>query len=177
MIKQISSLLLILLLSTINSFSQPGMTPDSSTISAMNRVSFLEGNWVGKGWIQKGMEKHHFSQKETVIQKVNNTVIVIDGKGIDAETNQVIHQAFAVISFDTEKNKYLMRAFKVDGNYIDAEASVDGNGDFIWGFTLPQTGQIRYTIKLEDDKWVEIGEMNGDGHNWFQFFGMTLSRE
>jgi len=145
-------------------------------MNAMEKLSFLEGNWTGKGWIQMGQEKHQFVQEETVTRKVNSTVLVIDGKGVNPETDQVIHLAFAVISFDAANDKYLMRAFRADGNYRDAEARVDPDGNFVWGFSIEQVGEVRYTTSLEEDKWVETGEMNRGG-TWFPFFGMTLTRQ
>ena len=175
--KQILTLVATVLLITMSSFGQQNMKPDSLTLNAMDKLSFLVGDWTGEGWIQMGREKHHFTQSETVSQKVNNTVIVIDGKGIDSETKQITHEAFAVISFNKAQKEYLMRAFRADGNFIDAEAKVDENGSFIWGFTHPQAGQMRYTILLKDGKWVEIGEMSRDGNNWFQFFEMTLTKK
>jgi hypothetical protein len=169
--------LLSVVLTVMIGYSQPSMKPDSLTQKAMEKISFLAGKWSGKGWIQMGKDKHHFTQSELVIQKVNKTVIVIDGLGVDIETNQTIHQAFAVISYDLANTKYLMRAFKSDGNYIDAQAKVDENGSFVWGFTHPQAGQMRYTIKLVEGKWVETGEMSRSENSWFQFFEMTLSKE
>src|SRR5687767_10404944 len=80
--------------------AQPVMMPDSITKNAMDKLDFLSGHWSGTGSIQMGREKHSFNQEETVSQKVNNSVLVIDGLGTDAVTNQVIHQAYAVISYD-----------------------------------------------------------------------------
>jgi hypothetical protein len=174
--KQVFAVLVTVLISGLNAYSQAGMKPDDSTLEAMEKLSMLEGNWTGEGWIQMGRDKHQFSQKETVVQKVNNSVILIDGKGTDAETDQVIHQAFAVISFDAANEKYLMRAIRADGKNIDAEAKVDENGNFIWGFTIEQVGEVRYTVKFEDAKWIETGEMNRNG-NWYPFLGMTLTRD
>lgn len=169
--------LVAIVLTVLNGFGQLNIKPDSLTLKAMSKISFLAGKWAGDGWIQMGRDKHFFSQSETVVQKVNESVIVIDGLGVDAETKQTIHQAFAVISYDLINKKYLMRAYRGDGYYIDADATVDENGNFIWGFTHPQAGQMRYTIKLDEGKWVEKGEMSRDGTNWFHFFGMTLTRE
>jgi hypothetical protein len=175
--KQVFALMMTVIFGALNAYSQAGMKPDGSTLSAMEKLSKLAGNWTGEGWIQMGRDKQQFSQKETVVQKVNNTVLLIDGKGTDSETDQVIHQAFAVISFDAANDQYLMRAIRADGKNIDAEAKVDENGNFIWGFTIEQVGEVRYTVKLEDDKWVETGEMNRDGTQWFPFLGMTLTKD
>ncbi len=135
--------------------AQPGLKPDSLQIAAMNKLSFLEGEWTGTGWMQMGRDKHYFTQKETVIRKVNNAVYVIDGIGLDSESNQVIHQAFAIISYDPNNKKYLIRTIKGDGNYVDADAYVTDDGGFVWGFTHPQAGQIKYTTRLVEGKWVE----------------------
>jgi hypothetical protein len=157
--------------------AQPVMVPDSITKNAMEKLGFLSGHWSGTGSIQMGREKHGFNQEETVSQKVNNSVLVIDGLGIDAATNQVVHQAYAVISYDRSASKYLMRAFRGDGNYIDADAMVEQDGSFVWGFTHPQAGRMKYTIRMVNGQWVEKGEMSRDNATWFPFFEMTLSKK
>lgn len=157
-------------------YAQPGLKPDSLHLAAMDKLSFMEGDWTGTGWIQMGRDKHHFTQKETVTRKVNNAVYVIDGLGLDSETNQVIHQAFAILSYDRANQKYLMRAIKGDGHYIDADAYVADDGSFIWGFQHPQAGQIKYTTRLVDGKWVEKGESTRDNITWYPFIEMTLSK-
>ena len=157
--------------------AQPGMTPDSITKAAMEKLTVLTGQWSGTGWIQMGRDKHFFNQSENVIQKVNQSVIVIDGLGTDSETNQVIHQAFAIVSYDKATQKYLMRAFRGDGNYVDADFEVVSDGIFIWGFTHPQAGRMKYTIRMTDGKWIETGEMSRDNTTWFPFFEMTLEKK
>ena len=174
---KISLIVCFLMIGTAIVKAQPIMTPDSITQNAMDKLSFLAGQWTGNGWIQMGRDKHLFNQQETVVQKVNNSVIVIDGLGLDAETNKTIHQAYAVISYDRANQKYLMRAFRGDGNYIDADARVDEDGSFVWGFTHPMAGRMQYTIRLVDGKWVEKGEMTRDNTTWFPFFEMTLSKQ
>ncbi len=158
-------------------FAQPVMTPDSVTKDAMDKLAFLTGQWSGTGWIQMGRDKHFFNQSENVIQKVNQSVIVIDGLGTDSKTNQIIHQAFAVISYDRAAQKYLMRAYRGDGNYIDADVEVTQDGSFIWGFTHPQAGRMKYTIRMTNGKWIETGEMSRDNTTWFPFFEMTLEKK
>lgn len=175
--KIIIFIIIVFLIKNITVYNQSSIIPDSTLIHAMSKINFLKGKWSGEGWIQMGKGKEYFSQTESVVQKANGTVITIDGLGIDKSTNKIIHDAFAVISYDLTNNKYLMRAFKSDGKYIDADASFDKNGNFVWNFVHPLAGQTRYTITHIDNKWVERGEMSKDGINWFQFFEMTLSKE
>lgn len=157
--------------------SQPIIVPDSTTLQAMQKFEFLNGHWSGTGWMQLGRDKHHFNQEETISYKLNNSVLIVDGLGIDAETKKVAHQAYAVISYDRSAQKYLMRAFRGDGNYVDADVSFDDDGSLVWGFYHPQGGKVKYTIRLVDGKWVEKGEMSQDNMTWFPFLEMTLSRK
>ncbi|MBP6334894.1 MAG: hypothetical protein KA444_05425 [Bacteroidia bacterium] len=169
-------LTVVILFTSLAGYAQRGSTPDSLTLAAMEKIQFLSGNWSGEGWIQMGKEKHFFSQEEKVESKLKGSVIVIDGLGKEKEGEKIIHQAFAVISYDMHEKKYMMRAYKADGNYVDANVTVEDDGSFVWGFTHPQAGQMKYTIKLIDNKWVEKGEMNRDGQRWIQFFEMTLNK-
>lgn len=135
------------------------------------------GNWKGEGWIQMGSQRHEFIQVESVVAHANGMVLTIDGRGRDAnDPEQIIHQAFAVISYDQTTGKYLMRAVRADGNHIDADFVVNADGSITWGFEHPM-GQIISHIRLESDKWVETGEMSHDGKNWMPFFRMDLARE
>jgi hypothetical protein len=56
--KQFLILLVTVLAITRNSYGQPNMNPDSLTIKAMDKVSFLTGDWTG-GYF--GLTVPHFS--------------------------------------------------------------------------------------------------------------------
>jgi hypothetical protein len=157
--------------------SQSNMKPDAQLTAAMNKLRFMEGQWKGSGWIQFGPQKSTFVQTEDIRFKVNGTVLQIEGLGVDAKnTSQVIHEAFALISYDQANSRYLMRAIRGNGNYVDAETHLLEDGAFEWKFRSPQAGEIRYTIRLINSQWVEKGEINRDGTNWIQFFEMTLNK-
>ncbi|MCC5648236.1 hypothetical protein LC607_36300 [Nostoc sp. CHAB 5824] len=157
--------------------SQSNMKPDARLTAAMNKLRFMEGQWKGNGWIQFGPQKNTFVQTEDIRFKVNGTVLQIEGLGVDAKnTSQVIHEAFALISYDQAGDRYLMRAIRGNGNYVDAETRLLEDGAFEWKFKSPQAGEIRYTIRLVNSQWVEKGEINRDGTNWIQFFEMTLNK-
>ena len=169
-------LVIILLILSINlSFAQ---YIDSLQINEMKKVQWLVGKWKGEGWMMFGPEeKHTFSQPETVTSKLNGILLAIEGLGTDGESN-IIHNAFAVLSFDSANQKFVMRAHKADGAFTEADAIVDDNGNFIWGFSHPYAGELRFTIKQNDKgQWYEIGEVsNDDGNSWFQNFEMLLNK-
>jgi len=163
-------------LSTLS--AQANLTPSTETRAAMDKIRFLEGNWKGSGWIRMGPQKHEFIQTESVTAHANGTVLTIDGLGRDAANPEVpVHQAFAVISYDQKAGKYLMRAFRADGNQVDADFAVNPDGSITWGFVHPMAGNIRYHIRYEDNKWRENGETSRDGKTWMPFLEMTLERE
>ena len=157
---------------------QNSIQPQKETIDALQKVSFLIGTWKGTGWIQMGPQKSFFNQTESIALKVNGTLIQIDGLGRDKEdSNKIIHQAFAIISYDLQNSKYLMKAFTGNGNQIDADVKLINDSTFEWSFSIPMTGQIRYTISVKDKKWSESGEMSRDkGNTWNKFFEMTLDK-
>jgi len=81
-----------------------------------------------------------------------------------------------VVSYDDKAKRYRFQAFTGRGNYEDAEAKVS-DGKLEWGMNIPQFGDVRYTIKLDDKgRWFEVGEVSRDGKAWRQFFEMTLQR-
>jgi hypothetical protein len=161
---QMKKLLAILtLLITTAVYAQP-YQPKKETIDALQKVSFLTGSWKGIGWIQMGPQKHTFNQTESIISKVNGTIVQIEGLGRDEKTPDIIiHQALAILSYDNQNGKYLMKAFRGDGGQIDADAQLLDDHTFQWGFSHPTTGEIKYTITVLNNKWTEIGEMSRDG--------------
>ena len=169
-------LLLVLLILSINlAFAQ---YIDSLQVNEMKKVQWLAGKWEGEGWMMFGPEeKHTFTQTETVTSKLNGLLLTIEGLGTVVES-KIIHNAFAVLSFDSENQRFVMRAHKVDGAFTEADALVDDNGDFIWGFNHPYAGELRFTIRQNDKgQWYEIGEVSSDnGKSWFQNFEMLLNK-
>ena len=169
-------LLLVLLILSINlAFAQ---YIDSLQVNEMKKVQWLVGKWEGEGWMMFGPEeKHTFSQTETVTSKLNGLLLAIEGLGT-VDESKIIHNAFAILSFDSENQRFVMRAHKADGAFTEADALVDDNGNFIWGFNHPYAGELRFTIRQNDKgQWYEIGEVSSDGGNsWFQNFELLLNK-
>ena len=173
-------LLALLILSANLTFAQ---YIDSLQVNEMKKVQWLAGKWEGEGWMMFGPEeKHTFFQIETVTSKLNGLLLVIEGLGTVGasveEESKIIHNAFAVLSFDSENQRFVMRAHKAGGAFTEAEAKVDDNGDFIWGFNHPYAGEMKFTIRQNDKgQWYEMGEVSSDdGNTWFQNFEMLLNK-
>jgi hypothetical protein len=159
--------------------AQNPLLPKKEIIDAIQKISFLTGSWKGTGWIQMGPQKSTFTETENITAKLNGTIIQIEGQGTDQQKpDLVIHQAFAIISYDIANSKYLMRAFRGDGEQIDAETKLIDDHSFQWGFSNAMAGQIKFTITVINNKWTETGEMSRDkGKNWFKYFEMILDKQ
>lgn len=157
--------------------------PQSTATKPMEALSFLTGDWQGKGWIVLGPgQRHEFVETEHVQYKLGDGLLLIEGSGRDAtDASQVIHDALAIVSWAPDDGRYSMEAYQTSPRglqSVQANARMQ-DGAFVWSMEFPGAGQIRYTIRLnEKGQWYEVGEMSRDGGtSWNQFFGMTLDRQ
>jgi len=161
--------------------SAPGQSPTTAAQQdAMKRLDFLVGQWKGEGWMQVAGQRRTFKGTEVVQRKLDGLLVAIEGlhRGQVGEKGEegVVHHAFALVSYDDKAKRYRFQAFTGQGTYEDAEAKVS-DAQLVWGMKVPQFGDIRLTIKLDDKgRWFETGEMSRDGKMWQQFFEMTLQR-
>lgn len=164
------------------SFSQTTLKTDS--IYNVNQLNFMEGNWVGKGWIiGRDQEVKNFSQQENVTTKISGNVLLIEGIGhaIDSTgvTEKVIHQAFGLITFNPNLKCVTMLSISPIGGRMETILKQKGDKIIQWSFDGPRKGSIiRFTEDFSvDGIWNEVGEISFDGINWKTFFEMTLRKE
>jgi len=148
---------------------------------AMKQLAFLVGRWEGGGWIEMNGRRSDFKGVEVVEEKAGGTVLAVEGRhsirSPDSADDRVIHEAFAVFSYDEAAHEFRFDSHLANGRSGTFAASVK-DGVVTWSMDVPQMGTVRYTIKLDDKgRWHEIGEGSSDGNVWIQFFEMTLSRK
>jgi hypothetical protein len=141
-----------------------------------------EGRWQGEGTIQMGPGEPKKSKVEEHIEfKLDSMIVIVEGigKALDpvTKTEQVVHHAFAVLSYDKNTSQYKFRSFLKDGQSTEAWFNVAGENKYAWGFETPN-GKIRYNIIIDPTKkaWNETGEFSRDGTNWMKFFEMNLTK-
>ena len=174
--KKILSLIAATLICATYSIAQSYSTPDNK-LTHMKKLENWVGNWSGEGWMMMGPgSKKEFTQKEEITSKLNGLLIMVEGKGTSKETQEIIHNAFALISYDEKDSIYSFQAHLVNGLTTDATASWNGDA-FEWGFSPPNGGHIKYSIVLKDDTWHETGAYSADGNMWHQFFEMNLTKD
>jgi hypothetical protein len=154
---------------------------ETAAPSPMTAVDFLAGEWDGTGWILMGPQgKATFNQHESIHKAAGGSVVVIEGLGTstdEATKGRVVHQAFAVVSYDAESKQYRWRAWVAGGGEVAVTPEISGK-KLVWGFKDPRSGRdIRFTITVTDaGEWHEIGEMVMGEGKAFQFFEMNLKR-
>jgi hypothetical protein len=159
---------------------EPAMESQESAADAMARVRFLLGRWEGEGQMRMGPgEPRESHVTEKVYEKLNGRLLVLEGHGTvpgaEGDPPVTVHEAFGLLAWDAAAGEYLLRAFRGDGQFVDADVEV-GDGTLIWSFASPR-GLVRYTLQVDDQgRWREIGEFSRNGSEWSQFFEMTLRR-
>jgi hypothetical protein len=151
-------------------------------LEEMKKFEFLVGDWEGTGWMGFDPEQREDSRvTERAGYKLGGAVLVIEGIGRAGEpgtdSERVVHNALGIVSFDRDRGDYTMRAYRADGQYVDAWIKPDDDG-LTWGFDIPGVGSMRYTMTINaQGQWHEIGEVSRDeGATWNQFFEMTLDK-
>lgn len=148
-------------------------TPDGRH-EAMKALPALAGHWKGEGWIRQGPgEPAPFVGEEWVEPKLDGRILAIEGKHWTPDRSKVVHHAFAVLSYDPETKDYRFQTHVANGGGGDHTGLLE-DGAFVWKMNSPG-GPVRFTIRIEGDRWHEIGKIERNGQ-WYQFFEMTLQR-
>lgn len=167
--KKITITLFFLIGSLVTMAQQHGNNDEAK--AEMQKLRFLEGQWEGSGWIMgQDRNKMSFTQQENIQFKLDDTALLIEGKG--KNNGIVMHDALAIIIFDNESKAYKFNSFLSDGRNGSYKAEIIG--DKLYWYPADY---IRYIIEInKDNQWYEIGEINKEG-NWYQFFEMTLNKK
>lgn len=141
--------------------------------AAMKRFAGMDGTWSGMAWaLLPSGEKHTLTQTERVGPFLNGSVRVVEGRGYEAD-GSVSFNALGIISYDPATETYSMRSY-AQGHRGDFAITPTESG-FQW--EMPAGPMIlRYTAKIENGVWTEIGERIRDGAEPVKFFEMTLRR-
>ncbi|NNE67108.1 MAG: DUF1579 domain-containing protein [Pyrinomonadaceae bacterium] len=140
---------------------------------AMNKLNRMNGLWRGTAWtILRSGKKQTITQTERMGAFLDGTVKVVEGKGFDTDGN-VVFNAFAVISFDTQKKKYFMRSY-AQGQAGDFQITPTDDG-YTWEIPAgPVT--IRYNAVIKDNTLTETGDRIMPNGKSIRFFEMRLNR-
>ena len=159
---------------------------DAATLQreAMKKLDPWVGVWKGSGWILTGRNqpRQEFTITETIQSKLGGRVLLVEGvgRGKDAKTGAEVdtHNTLAVLSYDEIAKTYRFRTHEAMGRALDVEGKPLDGGGLEWGFRDETRGAtIRFTIRLDGNRWHEVGEATIDGKTWHKFLEMTLERQ
>lgn len=152
---------------------------DAQPAKSMDTFKSWEGQWSGKGTMNRDGQQQTFYVSETIKSKLDGNILTVEGIGKDSpdQNGNVVHHAFAVLNYDSSSGSYQFRSYLADGKSTNAWFNVTGNSKYQWGFDVA-TGKIRYTIDIAPNAktWDELGEYSPDGKRWFQFMTMHLTK-
>lgn len=141
----------------------------------MNKLSTWVGEWKGEGWQMDDQfqNKMSFTVEEKVESRLNGMSLIVEGKGMSGET--MGHHALGMIYYNADKKQYDFHSLVARGQSTLAKGEFNDKGEFVWGFEVPK-GKIQYTIKIDNDTWIESGAYSMDGNSWYPFMEMKLTR-
>ena len=165
--------ILILITFVLSASAQVPNTAEAKK-TEMKKLEKMAGQWRGSGWIQQGPQRETFTGTETVQMKLDGLALLVEGNFSSPE-GKVIHQTLAVLSSNDKMTGYNFATYLANGIAGIQDFQVFSD-HFEWGFPIPNVGQVRYTIKVDDLTWSEIGEFSRDGKTWSKNFEMKLDR-
>jgi hypothetical protein len=154
--------------------------PPPAQLEAMRKLDRWVGEWKGSGWAAYGRgQRNEFTIVETVRRKVGGSVLLVEGRGTKkADGGEVVvHEALALLSYDDGTKRYRWEAHDLRGQSITVEPKLI-DGGLEWGFRSGERGvTVRFTIRFDEKRWHEVGEVSPDGKAWTKFLEMTLQRQ
>ncbi len=141
--------------------------------TAMMRFALLDGVWRGPATTTlRDGTRRTITQTERIGPFLDGTVRVIEGRGYD-ENGVVRFNAFGTISYDPSTQAFTLHSYAQSyvGDYPFL-ATADG---YEWTFPAGPV-RIRYTAKIADGNFREIGERILPGAPTVTIFEMNLRR-
>ena len=159
------------------SLAQPPVSTAENQREHMEKVAWLAGTWKGEGFMQRGPdERHDFRGTEKVEARLGGLVLVIEGFHRASDSDDVVHHAFAMLTWDDDAGLYRFRTQLANGRSSDSTGRFE-DGAFIWSPPTPPGMEMRYIIREDEHgDWFEIGEMSRGDQGWRKFFEMRLKR-
>jgi hypothetical protein len=146
--------------------------------AAMNKLSFLVGEWSGEAHILSGPGAPlELVQTETAQYKLDGLILMIEGVGRTKSAGQPILQALGIISYDDDRRAYSMRAFN-DGRFLETVLNLSEDARTVtWGFAF---GEIRTSSAMhinDQGEWAELHEITIGSQPSKKFMEMAVRRQ
>lgn len=156
---------------------RPPMASSDTARTRMAPLKWLVGEWAGPATVTSGARKFTLTQRETVIEAANGTVLMIQGRGSVAGANNTereVFQAAGLLTYDVGASRFTWVSSGGTGHLGVSEAMVNGSS-FVWSMSDGSGKKSRFTISLTAaGEWYELGEESTDGATWTKTIEMRL---
>lgn len=159
-----------------------GQTPTPAAASPalstrMAPLAAMIGEWRGSGWMMTPAgTRERFDSWERVTPRLSGNAMLVEGRHTaPGAPTQIVHDAMAMITWDSRANAYRFRSALATGMGGDFPLEVSP-GRFAWRMDLPG-GRIDYVAEFNGDTWTERGRRTGADGRAVDFFEMTLRRQ
>lgn len=129
--------------------------------TAMEKFSWLQGEWEGNGWRATRDGKKTFNVHEVVSTQLDGLLLIVEGRGwsIDSDGNETEgHKAFGVFSYDVFAKSFHFDAFVKEG-YQSRNKPEVGKNEFRWSHPAGPDATMHYHARLsKSGEWIESGE-------------------
>jgi hypothetical protein len=150
----------------------------STAVTAMKQFDLLVGEWRGSGWSTAGTgQRVEFDLVETVAPKVGGAVLLIEGHGRARGGNGervVTHEGLSLLYYDEPAARYRWNGHELSAGATDSEVKPVPGG-LEWSLHA-RGSTVRFTIRFDESKWHEVGEVSADGAAWSRFMETSLTR-
>src|SRR5262245_56016062 len=90
---------------------------DARIPAEMRKLDFMVGEWQGEGWVEFGSGQRRTSKvKEVAQSKAGGQALMLEGLGkaklASKDEEIVVHDAFAIIWYDSQAKRFKMQAFR-----------------------------------------------------------------
>jgi hypothetical protein len=158
---------------------RPDMAAADTSRARLAPLTWLVGEWSGPAKVTAGPQTLTLTQRESVVEAANGTVLMIQGRGTmtgpDGKDREVF-QAAGMLTYDVAARRFTWISSGGTGFLGVTEAVVTGNA-FVWNMKDGSGNTVRYTIsRTPEGAWREVGEFAKDG-GWIKTFEMTLTKQ
>ena len=141
---------------------------------ALSRLDWMNGEWVGTAEIMTGPgQTRTLRHTERIGPMLDGTIKVIEGHSYEADGSTGFN-AFAVLSWDREQGRYVMRSY-TGGHSGDFAMETTPTG---WRWSTPaRGGEIHYETVHTGDNWTETGDFVMPGREPMRVVTLRLTRK
>ncbi len=141
---------------------------------ALAPLAAFDGEWRGTArTLLPSGQWRELTQTERVGPMLDGTLRVIEGRGYDAQ-GTLRFNAFGVISYRPMEKRYAFHSYAM-GFEGDHHMEVQPGG-FTWSLPAGPQTRLRYTLRIVEGRWQEVGERLVEGQPPVRTFEMALDR-